>query len=81
MSRGSTGGDSSLSTADQRILQHLSTAGADYPALIASNTGLHIPLVERRCEALAAADLLEPVTGEVIYRVTEYGRHVARSEF
>ena len=81
MSRGSTGGDSSLSTADQRILQHLSTAGADYPALIASNTGLHIPLVERRCEMLEAAGLIQPVTGEVVYRLTEYGRQVARSGF
>ena len=81
MSRGSTGGDDTLSTADRRILQHLSTSGADYPALIASNTGLHIPLVERRCETLEAAGLVEPVSGEVLYRVTEYGRHVSGSQF
>ncbi len=81
MSRGSTGGEGTLSTADRRILQHLAASGADYPALIASNTGLHIPLVERRCEALEAAGLIEPVTGEVVYRMTEYGRQVARSGF
>ena len=81
MSRGSTGGDNTLSTADRRILQHLTESGADYPALIASNTGLHIPLVERRCAALEAAGLIESVTGEVLYRITEYGRHVSRSGF
>ncbi len=81
MSRGSTGSESTLSTADRRILQHLAASGADYPALIASNTGLHIPLVERRCEVLEADGLVEPVTGEVLYRVTEYGRQVSTAEF
>lgn len=76
MSSGSTGGDITLSTADRRILQYLSSTGADYPALIASNTGLHIPLVERRCEALKAAGLVELVSDEVLYRLTEYGRTV-----
>lgn len=74
MSSGSTGGDITLSTADWRILQYLSSAGADYPALIASNTGLHIPLVERRCDALEAAGLVELVSDEILYRLTEYGR-------
>lgn len=77
MSSGSTGGDITLSAADRRILQYLSSAGADYPALIASNTGLHIPLVERRCDALEAAGLVELVSDEVLYRLTEYGRTVA----
>jgi DNA-binding MarR family transcriptional regulator len=77
MSSGSTGGDITLSTADRRILQYLSSAGADYPALIASNTGLHIPLVERRCDALEAAGLVELVSDEVLYRLTAYGRTVA----
>ena len=81
MSRGSIGGEGTLSTADRRILRHLTASGADYPALIASNTGLHIPLVERRCEMLEAAGLIQPVTGEVVYRLTEYGRQVARSGF
>jgi len=81
MSRGSIGGEGTLSTAERRILQHLTASGADYPALIASNTGLHIPLVERRCEMLEAAGLIQPVTGEVVYRLTEYGRQVARSGF
>ena len=79
MSYGSTGGDSTLSTADRRILQHLSSSGADYPGLIASNTGLHVPFVERRCVALEAAGLLESVSGEVIYRLTDSGRRVSRS--
>lgn len=79
MSYGSTGGDSTLSTADRRILQHLSAAGADYPALIASNTGLHVPFVERRCLALEAAGFVESASEEVIYRLTESGRHASQS--
>lgn len=78
MSSGTRGGDITLTPADRRILRHLSASGADYPALIASNTGLHIPLVERRCLALEAAGLLEPASGEVLYRLTDYGRHISK---
>ncbi|MFW6320685.1 MAG: DUF2250 domain-containing protein [Halohasta sp.] len=75
MSRGRRGDDVRLSPADRRILRYLSASGADYPALIAANTGLHVPLVEQRCHVLAAAGLLEPVSDEVIYRLTDDGRH------
>ncbi|WP_253736473.1 DUF2250 domain-containing protein [Halohasta salina] len=78
MSSGTSDGDLTLTPADRRILAYLAVSGADYPALIASNTGLHVPLVERRCLVLEAAGLLEPVSGEVIYRLTAYGRSVAR---
>jgi len=76
MSSGTAGTDVTLTPADRRILQYLSTSSADYPALIASNTGLHVPLVERRCLVLETAGLLEPVSGEVIYRLTDRGRSV-----
>lgn len=76
MSSGVSGGDDTLIASDRRILQYLAD-GADYPALIASNTGLHVPLVERRCKRLEATGLIEPVSNEVIYRLTEQGRHVA----
>ncbi len=77
MSSGSTRGGAERGDADRRILRHLSTTKADYPALIASNTGLHIPLVERRCAALDEDGLLELVSGEVLYRITDYGRTAA----
>ncbi|PSQ07493.1 DUF2250 domain-containing protein [Halobacteriales archaeon QS_6_71_20] len=64
----------SLSDADERVLRHLERAGADYPALVAANTGLHIPLVERRVAALADRGLVEAATAEEIYRVTDAGR-------
>ncbi|MGM0604340.1 MAG: DUF2250 domain-containing protein [Halobacteriota archaeon] len=74
MSSDSIGGATSLYEPDRRVLTHLREYGADYPALVAGNTGLHIPLVERRCVALEREGLLEAVSGEVIYRITDAGR-------
>ena len=59
--------------ADERILRHLRDAGADYPALVSGNTGLHVPLVERRLDLLEAEAYVEAVTGESIYRITAAG--------
>jgi len=78
MSSGVSGGDATLTAADRRILQYLA-GGADYPSLIASNTGLHIPLVERRCSRLEATGLIEPASSEVIYRLTDRGRQFVDS--
>lgn len=77
MSSGSTPHTSDLSDADRRILRYLARETVEYPALIASNTGLHIPLVERRCRSLAADGLLEAVSEEAVYRLTDRGRAVA----
>lgn len=74
MSSGSTPQAGDLSDADRRILRYLAAETVEYPALIASNTGLHVPLVERRCRSLAEAGLLEAVSGEVLYRLTDCGR-------
>lgn len=68
------GGVADLNRSDERVLTYLAGGGADYPALIAGNTGLHVPHVEKRCDALAEAGLIEPVSGEVIYRITDTGR-------
>jgi len=78
MSTGAAGDDERLTAADHRILQYLAD-GAEYPALIASHTGLHIPLVDRRCRRLEAIGLIEPVSNEVIYRLTERGRRVVET--
>ena len=64
---------SEFTDADERILRHLRAAGADYPALVAGNTGLHVPLVERRIALLEAEAYVEAVTGETIYRITGAG--------
>lgn len=63
-----------LSDADEQILRHLTKTGVDYPALVAANTGLHIPLVERRMATLEERGFIEAATAERIYRVTEGGR-------
>lgn len=77
MSSGSTGRGPELSAADHRIVRYLADTNVEYPALIASHTGLHVPLVERRCRLLVGAGLLEPVSGEVLYRLTDRGRSLA----
>ena len=71
-----TTGDPSadLNSTDVRVLAYLEESGADYPALVASNTGLHAPHVERRCDAL-----VESVSDEVVYRITGDGRDVLSS--
>lgn len=66
--------------ADKQILLVLRRDRVQYPALLAAETGLHLPLVERRCDALESRDLIEPVTGEVLYRLTERGRRAASEE-
>ena len=63
-----------LSDADERVLRHLQDGGADYPAVGAPNTGLHIPLVERRIATLEQRGFLEAATAERIYRITDRGR-------
>lgn len=60
--------------ADESILQFLREERAQYPAIIANRLGMHTPFVEDRCEILAEYGLVEPATGEVVYRVTEDGR-------
>lgn len=64
---------STLTDTDRRVLAYLRESGADYPALVAGNTGAHIPLVERRISVLVERGLLEEVTDESIYRITAAG--------
>jgi len=63
-----------LRSADRAILRFLRDRPPQYAAIIAQRTGLHTPYAERRCEALVATGHLEPVTGEVIYRITARGQ-------
>ncbi|MWV63809.1 DUF2250 domain-containing protein [Halorubrum sp. JWXQ-INN 858] len=63
-----------VTRSDARALAYLVESGADYPALIAGNTGLHVAYVERRLTTMAEAGLVEEVSGEVVYRITTAGR-------
>lgn len=65
-----------MEDADEQILYILRRDRVQYPALIAGETGAHMPLIERRCRRLESEGLIEPVSGEVVYRLTDRGRAV-----
>ncbi|OYR42616.1 MULTISPECIES: DUF2250 domain-containing protein [unclassified Halorubrum] len=69
-----------LTRTDERVLAYLDDAGTDYPAFVASNTGLYADHVESRLDALEAGGLVERVTGEAVYRITDYGRDALRDD-
>ncbi|MDZ5812435.1 DUF2250 domain-containing protein [Halorubrum sp. AD140] len=62
-----------LTRSDERVLAYLVDVGTDYPAFVASNTGLYLAYVESRLDALEAAGLVERVSGEAVYRATDAG--------
>jgi len=70
----------SLTRTDERVLAYLDDAGTDYPAFVASNTGLYLDHVESRLNALDAAGLVERMTGEEVFRVTDAGRDALRED-
>jgi DNA-binding MarR family transcriptional regulator len=70
----------SLTRSDERLLSYLADVGADYQAFIAGNTGLYDDHVESRLTALADAGLVERVSGEAVYRVTDAGREALRED-
>lgn len=62
--------------ADVTILAYLSDEKPDYVPLIASHRGLHPGYAQRRIDRLAAEGLVEAVSREVVYRITERGESV-----
>lgn len=62
-----------LRPADAAILDHLTDARADYDLLIAHEAEIEPELAERRLRGLASRDLVERVSAEVVYRITERG--------
>ena len=69
-----------LTRSDDRILAYLDDVGADYQAFVSGNTGLYADHVGERLDALEAAGLVEQVTGEAVYRVTDAGRGALRED-
>lgn len=65
-----------LRPVDAAILEYLAEEGADYVPLVASSLGLYLDYAERRCDRLEAEDCIEPVSREVVYRVTERGERL-----
>ncbi|MGQ3329620.1 MULTISPECIES: DUF2250 domain-containing protein [Halorubrum] len=77
---GSERRSAALTRTDERVLAYLDDAGTDYPAFVASNTGLYVDHVESRLDALDASGLVEQVTGEEVFRVTDAGRDALRED-
>lgn len=63
----------SLRPADRLILEHLRDNPPTYMALVANRLGMPTGYVTRRKALLVERGLIEPVTNEAIYRVTEAG--------
>jgi hypothetical protein len=59
--------------ADTVILEFLADRDAEYPAIVANRIGMHAPYVESRFRELDERGLVEPISGEVVYRLTERG--------
>ncbi|WP_049931056.1 phenylalanine--tRNA ligase subunit alpha [Halosimplex carlsbadense] len=59
--------------ADAAILQHLVEERPTYLALVANRLGMPADYAQRRMDRLVADGLVEPVTEEVVYRITERG--------
>ncbi|PSQ07613.1 hypothetical protein BRC93_16020 [Halobacteriales archaeon QS_5_70_15] len=65
-----------LRTADERILRYFEAHPPDYVPLMASRLNVHLDYAEQRVALLVERGLLEPVTNERIYTVTDPGRRV-----
>ncbi|WP_206425142.1 DUF2250 domain-containing protein [Halosimplex salinum] len=61
--------------ADAAILSYLSRERPTYTPLIANRLGMPTDYAEERVENLVDAGLVEPVSAEVVYRITERGEH------
>jgi len=70
----------SLTRSDERLLSYLADVGADYQAFVAGNTGLYDDHAESRLTALEEAGLVECVSGEAVYRITDGGREALRED-
>ena len=62
-----------LHAADRAILDELLRAQPDYIPLVANRLGMHLSYVETRCDRLVEFGLIETVTNEVVYAITERG--------
>lgn len=69
-----------LRETDERILEYLDHHPPDYIPLIANRLGVHLGYAERRCERLVEFGLIEPVTNESIYGLTDRGRRYLAGE-
>ncbi|WP_436931076.1 hypothetical protein [Halosimplex halobium] len=60
-------------SADAAILDHLSEERPTYVPLLANRLGMPTDYARQRVDRLVERDLVEPVTAETVYRITERG--------
>lgn len=69
-----------LRPADRRILEYLDSNPPDYVALIANRLGMPTGYTTQRRDVLVERGLIEPVTNEAIYTLTERGERYLDEE-
>lgn len=72
--------DAWMHPADRRILEYLGEHPPDYVPLVANRLGLNLSHAERRVEVLVDRGLVEPVTEESIYGLTDRGEVLLAAE-
>lgn len=72
--------DVPLRLADERILTYLQEHPPDYIPLIANRLGMHLGYVEDRRDVLLEYGLIEPVTNERIYGLSDRGEQYLRGD-
>jgi DNA-binding MarR family transcriptional regulator len=69
-----------LRSADEELLSYFGKHPPDYVPLAANRLGMHLGYAERRVSVLCEHGLLESVTNESIYTVTEAGRRALETD-
>ena len=65
-------------SADVAILSHLSDEQPTYVPIIANRLGMPTAYAQERVDRLVDGEFVEPVSAEVVYRITDRGeRHLA----
>jgi DNA-binding IclR family transcriptional regulator len=70
-----------MHSADAAILDALGRSQPEYLPLVANRLGMHLDYVDRRCQRLVEYGLMERVTGEAVYRLTDRGERYLAGEF
>ncbi|NHN59432.1 MULTISPECIES: DUF2250 domain-containing protein [Halorussus] len=62
-----------MHSADTAILEYFQRSQPEYIPLVANRLGMHLDYVDGRCQCLVEYGLLEQVTGEAVYQLTDRG--------
>lgn len=65
--------DHPIRDVDEAILEDLQREQPDCIPFVANRLGMHLKYVDGRCESLVEHGLIEQVTGEPVYCLTDHG--------